>query len=885
MIGMLLRSKIAIVLAILGLVVLGLGIGQRTIWLPPATVTAGVQGSVTPSPLTVIGPDVLKAKDGNFTMTIKAKGPIQLAVAQQRDITGWVGDAAHTDITGVNSDFTALAAKSIAGAAKVSNPAGSDMWVSEEKGTGELSYTWQAPGHGDWALLVSSDGTAPAPTDITLTTDNAAGTPWAVPLMVIGSALLALAALLLFIAPRKPQAAVAGRRSAGRAPSDPATGAVEVEKLVAERERTARDRNPKPATIADARRAARRTEAAAVARTGGAAEGAGGAGAGIAGGHGNGQDHASALPGTLGSSGPGAAETSAIPVPGTGADTGAGTDTGTGTDAGTGTYAGGGARSSKDVPGPGRTEVGQDLGQVSGTEAAGRRDSGDDKTATKDSDSTLGNDAGTAGTSSDAGVSSNAGISSAAGTKNTTGTDTGTAGTAGADAGTLGTSGTDAGKGHGGRSESAKQSDSAKRGGKSGGGRENDGDGGGSGTSGGGPSPAVAGETAGGKGRMKPKRSFKRGAKDKPAEGKKDRSVMPPADAWARLVRGVPRKAPWAAALVAVLVAGTMGPAVAADPTTPASGPTASSTPSPSAGSTAGATAAPTAGLPVLLDSQVQKIAAAVSTVVASGDNAKNAKELEPRVAGLALQIRAANYKIRSKVSKQAAVDPVNSTKLLARVVTTDSTWPRSAMIVTQGEGNALPQLLTLVQASARENYKLIDATPLLPGQTFPTVDKEGAASVPLNSATGLQMSPKDAIAALSDRLTKADSKWKSTFKDSVYIPSVLNTQAQVLKEAKDATYVFSHTPDMKTALAMRTADGGAMVVAGYTFGIDATSKADATLTIGADAAVFAGGTETTKGFVLSYAEPIVMYIPPASAKGQISIVSANRNLIGAKFK
>ena len=274
-----------------------------------------------------------------------------------------------------------------------------------------------------------------------------------------------------------------------------------------------------------------------------------------------------------------------------------------------------------------------------------------------------------------------------------------------------------------------------------------------------------------------------------------------------------------------------------------------------------------------------------MATVVASGDNAKNAKELQVRVAGMALQVRSANYSIRSKVAKQAAVDPVNSTKLLARVVTTDSAWPRSAMIVTQGEGNALPQLLTLVQASARENYKLVHATPLLPGQTFPAVQKEGAAAVPLDSATGLQMSPNDAIAALSDRLTKADSKFKATFKDGVYISSVLDTQAKVLKEAKDANYVFSHKADAKSALALRTADGGAMVVVGYTFAIDATSKADATLTIGADAAAFTGGTETTKGFVLDYAEPVVMYIPPATAKGQLGIVSADRHLVGAKFK
>ena len=57
-------------------------------------------------------------------------------------------------------------------------------------------------------------------------------------------------------------------------------------------------------------------------------------------------------------------------------------------------------------------------------------------------------------------------------------------------------------------------------------------------------------------------------------------------------------------------------------------------------------------------------------------------------------------------------------------------------MFVTKGENNALPQLLTLVQQSPRENYKLIKATPLLPGQTFPTVDKEGTKAVALDRAT-----------------------------------------------------------------------------------------------------------------------------------------------------
>lgn len=239
MLGMFLRSKIAIVLAILGLLVLGTGIGQRTIWLPPATVTAATPAQVAAAPLTVIGPDLLKTRDGQFTMTIKSDGPMQLAVGREDDIIGWIGDASYTKIGAANSDFTQLAATSTKGEATVPNPAGSDMWVSEEKATGELTYTWQSPGRGDWALLLSADGKAAAPTDISITVDNEAGTPWAVPLMIIGSALLALAALMFLISPNKAKGAAAptvGRRAAGRAPSDPATGALEVDKLVAARE-------------------------------------------------------------------------------------------------------------------------------------------------------------------------------------------------------------------------------------------------------------------------------------------------------------------------------------------------------------------------------------------------------------------------------------------------------------------------------------------------------------------------------------------------------------------------------------------------------------------------------------------------------------------------
>ncbi|AIY01033.1 hypothetical protein ART_1434 [Arthrobacter sp. PAMC 25486] len=746
------RFKIAIALAVLGLLLLGAGIGQRTIWLPPAQLTASVPAGVAPAPLTVISPDLLKTRDGQFSMTVKSSGPIQLAVARERDIAGWIGDAAHTTIGAANEEFTALSSKSTEGAAEVPNPAGSDMWVAEEKATGELSYTWQAPGHGDWALLLSSDGKAAAPTDISVTVDNDEGTPWAVPLMIVGSALLALAALLFVLLPRKSKAAevVPGRRAAGRVPADPATGALEVAKIVAARESAkAAAAAPAPATIAEARKAD--APSADLKSDDGSAPAPAAAAV---------SDATSALPRTLHDP----------------------------QDA----LAGDAAASKADA---GKADA-------AGVADAGKPDDGKKpQDAKKDSDAP---------------------------------DDDSKPGSGGSDASGSDTSGNDGTP----FKRKPRQRNS------------------------GGPKRVAPAEGLGtpespaapeGKGQPKDK------------DGGKNMSV----------------KARWGAALAAVLLAGSVSPAMAE--TTPAAETPAAETPAATAEASATETA--TVGFPNLLTSQVQRIATSVATIVASGDNAKNAKELEPRVAGMALTMRTANYQIRATVESEAAAEPVNATKLLANVVSTTAAWPRSAMIVTQGENNALPQLLTLVQASARENYKLIQATPLLPGQTFPKVDKEGTKEVALDSADGLAMSPEAAISALSDRLTNEHSKFAATFKDSLYVTSVLDLQRQVAADAKDAEYVFSHKGELESAVSLRTADGGAMVVVGYNFGIDATSKQDATLTVGDDAAVFTGGTETTKGFSLNYAEPVVMYIPPAGGATEVTIISANRALVGGSFK
>ena len=124
----------------------------------------------------------------------------------------------------------------------------------------------------------------------------------------------------------------------------------------------------------------------------------------------------------------------------------------------------------------------------------------------------------------------------------------------------------------------------------------------------------------------------------------------------------------------------------------------------------------------MLLDAQFRRILEQVASAVDAGDAAKDASKLEPRVAGPELEVRTQNYKIRSQVGSYEPRMPVRATKLLTTVVTEERSWPRTVMAVTQGEGNVVPQLLTLTQASPRENYKLVLTTPLQPGTTFPGI-------------------------------------------------------------------------------------------------------------------------------------------------------------------
>jgi hypothetical protein len=340
--------------------------------------------------------------------------------------------------------------------------------------------------------------------------------------------------------------------------------------------------------------------------------------------------------------------------------------------------------------------------------------------------------------------------------------------------------------------------------------------------------------------------------------------------------------------VVAVLTASAVaGSGVAAQASqSPAPAPSTSTSAAPAAAQPA---AEPAPDAPVLIDAQFRRILEQVAGAVDAGDAAKDAAKLAPRVAQTELEVRTQNYKIRSQVGAYEARMPVRATKLLTTVVTKKRSWPRSVLAVTQGEGNVVPQLLTLTQASPRENYKLVATTPLQPGTTFPSIPRDGTETLAPSDKTGLLYSGEEAMAGLGDRLTNAESPFKDKLvegQSSPYIADTLAYQADVVTSGVNGTFVFTHKVVPESIVVFRAADGGALVLGRLNFSFDGTPKAAGDkLTIGDDAAALAGGKETSTGMVLNFAESMAVYIPPAGSADPMKLVAATRGLVGASFK
>ena len=248
--GFFVRFVWAVAAFVLATVMIGAGIAQRTIFEGPKTETAAISVE-DEAPYILIDGAVLNQMPGTQTLRAQAEGDLFASYGRTADMKDWLADATYDHVslgkngkietTLVEADTTtapaeggattgdattgdaaagdaaagdAAAGDAAAGDAAAGdaaapaegtdaatttgrNPAGSDLWLDEYANKDLLIAPLQLP--EGMSVLVAADGTAPAPSKVTVTWPLQTSTPWAGPLIVGGAILMAVGVFLYIL--------------------------------------------------------------------------------------------------------------------------------------------------------------------------------------------------------------------------------------------------------------------------------------------------------------------------------------------------------------------------------------------------------------------------------------------------------------------------------------------------------------------------------------------------------------------------------------------------------------------------------------------------------------------------------------------------------------
>ncbi|AOP54396.1 MAG: hypothetical protein ACTH1I_08565 [Brevibacterium aurantiacum] len=189
------RYTLAVILMVVGVVVGGLGILQKTLWAPDDQITATAEIDAE-TPAVVVDPGMLNLYETPATLKVEGSGDLTIAQAPAENVEAWVGDSASAHVTGLAPEGE-LTVKAQDGKAKVPNPAGADLWTSEVTGTDTVELDWTDDANRTGFLIAGSGEPGDVKT-VTISWPNHAETPWALPLMIIGGALFIGGIVVLF---------------------------------------------------------------------------------------------------------------------------------------------------------------------------------------------------------------------------------------------------------------------------------------------------------------------------------------------------------------------------------------------------------------------------------------------------------------------------------------------------------------------------------------------------------------------------------------------------------------------------------------------------------------------------------------------------------------
>jgi hypothetical protein len=313
--------------------------------------------------------------------------------------------------------------------------------------------------------------------------------------------------------------------------------------------------------------------------------------------------------------------------------------------------------------------------------------------------------------------------------------------------------------------------------------------------------------------------------------------------------------------------------------------PTPVPTPTPSDSAPASIDAIP----PVVKSSQVRKILRELQQVVAEADESGDSDILGVRVAGPALLFREAHYELMSKSPEILPLPPISGSAISITLPAATNAWPRSFMIVTEGDGaGELPQMLVMQQQSPRDKYKLWYNIPLLPGSEIPAVASAEVGAIPVErDSLFLRLSPIQLPNAFGDVIDKGEaSEFYNLFnlEGDEYYEQISTSQKEQSERLRRAEITFTHELGDENVISLSTSDSGALVAVMMTDNyLIRPTRANAAVTVTGDELLLLGVEGSAEGVRTQYGGMLLFYVPAATNEGRITLLGATQSLLSIR--
>jgi len=212
------RFLIAAAMFVVSIAMLLLGLGQRTIWAPPASVSMAVTFN-SANPFVVIPHETLALHPGSPTVHVAgSQAGAFISSGRESDVMAFIGKSSSAKVT-LTPKKSDLVVEQATNTGAGFSPLGLDIWRDQSNGSMDASLTTSTA--QDAAVLVASNGLRAAPGQIQIVWPIAHDWTWSNVLIDAGSIIFIAALVLLLWHLSERRRKNGPRRRMPKAPSGP----------------------------------------------------------------------------------------------------------------------------------------------------------------------------------------------------------------------------------------------------------------------------------------------------------------------------------------------------------------------------------------------------------------------------------------------------------------------------------------------------------------------------------------------------------------------------------------------------------------------------------------------------------------------------------------